>query len=78
MELGGSDMNQLKAVLDIDKAKSLILCTSVIPKSLTCARNCRICSKVVFESSAVNLTKSGTQKPLGYGTVSKYSRYNFW
>jgi hypothetical protein len=61
-----------------DNGNILILCTSVMPTSLTYARNYATCSYVVLASSPVNLARSGTQKPHGYGVVSKYSRYSFW
>jgi hypothetical protein len=61
-----------------DNGNILILCTLVMPMSLTCARNCPMCSYVVLASSPVNLAKFGTRKPHGYGIVSKYLGYGFW
>jgi hypothetical protein len=71
-------VNQLKSAPVRDNENILILCTSVMPTSLTCARNCPMCSYVVLALSPANLAKSSTRKPRGYGIVSKYSGYGFW
>jgi hypothetical protein len=78
IEFGGREVNQLKAAPVRDNENILILYTSVMPMSLTCARNYPICSYVIFASSLMNLARSGTQKPHGYGIVSKYLGYGFW
>jgi hypothetical protein len=54
------EVNQLMAAPVRDNGNILILCTSVMPTSLTCARNNPMCSYVVLASSPVNLAKSGT------------------
>jgi hypothetical protein len=72
-EPGARDVNLLKEATDNDRGKNLILCTSVMPTSLKLARNWPMCSYVVLVSSPLNLEKSSTLKPHGYGTVSKYS-----
>jgi hypothetical protein len=71
-------VKQLKAAPVRDNGNILILCMLVMPTLLTCARNCHICSYVVLASSPMNLARSGTRKPHGYGIVSKYSGYGFW
>jgi hypothetical protein len=61
-ELGAKEVNQLNVILDKD---SLTLFTSVIPTSLTCTKNCPMCSYVVLMSSPVNFAKSRALKPHG-------------
>jgi hypothetical protein len=71
-------VNQLKDAPVRDNRNILILCTSVMPTSLTYARNCPICSYVVLASSLMTLARFGIRKPHGYGIVLKYSGYDFW
>jgi hypothetical protein len=78
IEFEGREVNQLKSASVRDNGNIVILCMSVMPTSLTYTRNCPMFSYVVFASSPVNLARSDTQKPSGYGIVSKYSRYGFW
>jgi hypothetical protein len=49
-ELGTKVVNQLKDVPDKDSRNNLTLCTSIIVTSLSCARNCHICSYMVLAS----------------------------
>jgi hypothetical protein len=77
IEFRGREVNQLKAAPMRDNGTILILCTLVMPTSLTYTRNYPICSYMVLASSPVNLARSGTRKPCRYGIVSKYSGYDF-
>ena len=77
MDPGDNDENQEKAVLVSDKENKDTFNASLKLASPSYATYWLMCSQVVLLSSPLNLTKSETSRPMGYGTKSKYVGYGF-
>jgi hypothetical protein len=60
MELGGKEVNQVKAVSDKDKGNILNFNVSLALVSPYCKINWPICSNVVLSSFPLNLENTGT------------------